>query len=118
VTPSNVGNPDLGPERGQEIELGFDAGFFNDRAGLEFTWYNQRTKDAILLQPVAPSSGFAGSRFINVGELKNFGFETVLRVQAVQSRAHAARDHLFSGARNDSEILDLGDQEQISVGSA
>jgi TonB-linked SusC/RagA family outer membrane protein len=115
VTPSNVGNPDLGPERGQEIELGFDAGFFNDRAGLEFTWYNQRTKDAILLQPVAPSSGFAGSRFINVGELKNFGFETVLRVQAVQSQ-RMQLETTFSLGRNDSEILDLGDQEQISVG--
>jgi TonB-linked SusC/RagA family outer membrane protein len=115
VTPNNVGNPDLGPERGQEIELGFDAGFFNDRAGLEFTWYNQRTKDAILLQPVAPSSGFAGSRFINVGELKNFGFETVLRVQAVQTE-RLKLETTFSLGRNDSEILDLGDQDQINVG--
>src|SRR2546427_11640164 len=31
VTPQNIGNPDLGPERGKEIELGFDAGFWNDR---------------------------------------------------------------------------------------
>jgi TonB-linked SusC/RagA family outer membrane protein len=115
VTPSTVGNPDLGPERGQEIEVGFEAGFLNDRAGLEFTWYNQRTKDAILLQPVAPSTGFAGSRFINVGELKNFGFEALLRVQAVET-SRVRLETTFSVARNDSEILDLGDQEQISVG--
>jgi TonB-linked SusC/RagA family outer membrane protein len=115
VTPSTVGNPDLGPERGQEIEIGFDAGFLNDRAGLEFTWYNQRTKDAILLQPVAPSTGFAGSRYINVGELKNFGFEALLRVQAVE-RSNLRLETTFSIARNDSEILDLGDQDQISVG--
>lgn len=115
VTPSTVGNADLGPERGQEIEIGFEAGFLNDRAGLEFTWYNQRTKDAILLQPVAPSTGFAGSRFINVGELKNFGFEALLRVQAMETR-NVRLETTFSVARNDSEILDLGEQEQISVG--
>ncbi|MBA3969970.1 MAG: TonB-dependent receptor, partial [Gemmatimonadetes bacterium] len=45
VTPDAVGNPDLGPERGSEVELGFDAGFLNERLGLEFTYYNQRTRD-------------------------------------------------------------------------
>src|SRR4029077_17760096 len=54
VTPQNSGNPLLGPERGKEIELGFDAGFWNDRAGLEFTYYRKRTTDEILLRNNAP----------------------------------------------------------------
>src|SRR5690606_33201550 len=42
ATPSTVGNPELGPERGHEIEAGFDAGLWNDRVGVEFTYYHKR----------------------------------------------------------------------------
>jgi len=115
VTPGGVGNPDLGPERGEEVELGFDAGLLNDRAGFEFTYYNQRTRDAILLQPVAPSTGFPGSRFVNVGELRNFGFEGVLRLEAL-STPRFKLETTFSLSRNDSEVVDLGGQEEIAVG--
>jgi TonB-linked SusC/RagA family outer membrane protein len=115
VTPGSPGNPALGPERGQELEVGFDAGFLNDRAGLEFTLYRQSTQDAIVFQRVAPSTGFSQSRFINVGELRNFGFEAVLRAQPVATR-NVSWDATFSLARNDSEVVDLGDEDELHVG--
>ncbi len=116
VTPGTVGNPDLGPERGQELEFGFEAGFLNDRAGIDFTYYRQQTKDAILLQPVAPSTGFPGSRFVNVGELKNFGFEVSLRGTLIETPG-LRLESTFSVARNDSEVIDLGpDIDEIAVG--
>jgi TonB-linked SusC/RagA family outer membrane protein len=115
VTPLTVGNPDLGPEKGEEFEIGFDAGFLADRAGLEFTYYQQRTRDAILLQPVAPSTGFPGSRFINVGELRNFGFEALLRTEPI-ARPNFSWTATFSLSRNDSEVVDLGDQDEIIGG--
>jgi TonB-linked SusC/RagA family outer membrane protein len=112
VTPGTVGNPELGPERASELELGFDAGFLQDRVGLEFTYYTQKTEDAILLQSVAPSTGFAGSRFINVGSLANRGLEVLLRGQPVLTR-NAALDVTFSFSRNRSEVLDLGGEQTI-----
>jgi TonB-linked SusC/RagA family outer membrane protein len=112
VTPGSVGNPALGPERASELELGFDAGFLADRMGLEFTFYNQRTEDAILLESVAPSTGFSGSRFINVGSLQNRGVELLLRGQPLLTR-NAALDMSFSFSRNRSEVLDLGGQDVI-----
>lgn len=33
VTPGTIGNPDLAPERGEEIEAGIDVGLFDDRIG-------------------------------------------------------------------------------------
>ncbi len=106
VTPGTVGNPDLGPERGSELELGFDAGLLDDRLGLELTWYNQNTSDAILLQPVAPSTGFPGSRFINVGEIQNRGIE--LAVDATPYVGNNVRwDARFSLARNENEVLSI-----------
>src|SRR5206468_7301137 len=83
VTPQNIGNPDLGPERGKEIELGFDAGFWNDRLGLEFTYYRKKTTDEILLREIAPSIGFPpvfpGAQYFNAGAVLNQGIELLAR---------------------------------------
>src|SRR5690606_22154722 len=46
LTPSNIGNPDVKPEVGEEIEVGFDATAFDERVGLDFTYYSKRTRDA------------------------------------------------------------------------
>ena len=53
-----------------EIELGFDAGLFSDRLGVDFTYYNKTTDD--MLQSIvaaAPSTGFIGTRLVNLGEV-------------------------------------------------
>jgi TonB-dependent starch-binding outer membrane protein SusC len=75
LSASAFGNPELRAETGQELELGFDASILNDRLGVEFTYYNQQTRDALLNVPVAPSSGFTGSQLQNVGEIRNSGIE-------------------------------------------
>jgi TonB-linked SusC/RagA family outer membrane protein len=74
VTPSSLGNPELKPERGKEIEVGFEAQVLN-RVGLEFTHYSKKTLDEIVSQPVAPSSGFSGSQLINIGRVDSRGIE-------------------------------------------
>ena len=79
LTPSTAqGNEDLKPERQDEIELGFDAGLFDNRLGIEFSYYKQKVTDLLLPRVLAPSSGF-GSRFENVGNLENTGVEVLLR---------------------------------------
>jgi TonB-linked SusC/RagA family outer membrane protein len=117
VTPRTVGNPALGPERSREIEVGFDAGFLDDRVGLDFTYYHQNTRDAILLRPAAPSTGFPGSRYMNIGEIKNTGFEVMLRATPVARRSFKW-DATFSLSRNDNEILHLTDDEDEIVVAA
>jgi hypothetical protein len=117
VTPATVGNPNLGPERGVEIEAGFDAGFLEDRVGLEFTFYRQRTRDAILLRPSAPSTGFAGSRFMNLGEIQNQGFEVMVRATPVAVR-NFMWETTFSLAQNESEVLFINETEDRIVVSS
>ena len=82
VTPGSLGNPDLKPERGEEIEVGFEAGLF-DRLSLDVTYYTRRTRDAILQQEIAPSSGFSGNQTINIGETSNRGLEVMAILQAL-----------------------------------
>lgn len=75
--PRNVGNADLGPERTTEWEVGFDGAFADNRLVLEFTYYNQKTSDALFFVSQIPSNGFGGSQLENVGTLKNTGIELV-----------------------------------------
>jgi hypothetical protein len=75
AVPQNPGNPGLRFERGEEFEAGFDLGFFNDRVGVELTYFNKVSKDLILQQPLAPSLGFTQNPFVNIGSMVNRGLE-------------------------------------------
>ena len=117
VTPSTLGNPELGPERGEEIEAGFDAGLFDDRVGVEFTYYHTLTKDGILLRPIAPSTGYPGSRWVNAGEILNQGVEALVRASLVRGRRFGW-DANVSLATNSGEVKRLaGGDTTIVTGS-
>lgn len=108
VTPQSLGNPDLRPERGKETEVGFDGTFLQDRLSAEFTLYRRNTEDGILAQTVAPSAGFAGERFINIGKIRSQGAELAMRYAAV-ARENVNVDLGFNISRNDNQVMDLGD---------
>lgn len=80
---TNPGNPSLKPERQREYELGFDAGLFDDRVGLAFTYYDQYVKDLLLSRTFAPSTGYE-SVLDNVGELSNKGIELQLSTRNIE----------------------------------
>lgn len=82
---SQQGNEDLKPERQDEIELGFDAGFLSNRIGLEFTYYKQKVTDLLLERVLGPSSGYS-SRYENVGNLENTGLEVMLRGNVIKNK--------------------------------
>ena len=106
VSPGDPGNPDLKPERGKEFEAGFDAGFLDDRLGLEVTYFNKKSTDLIVQVPTAPSSGFGGS-IANIGEVENKGFEFLLRATPVRTSS-VAWDATLNGSTLHNEILELG----------
>jgi hypothetical protein len=84
VTPGSPGNAELKPERGTEIEAGFDAAFFRDRVGVELTYFNKTSRDLLLALPLAPSSGFSSAPLVNIGKMTNKGLEIALRATPVE----------------------------------
>jgi TonB-linked SusC/RagA family outer membrane protein len=107
VAPGSPGNPNIKPERGTEFEAGIDAGFFSDRAGVEITYFNKTSKDLLLTQPIAPSSGFATSPLINVGEVENTGLEVSLRATPVDTR-NVTLDATLNVNTLHNEIVNMG----------
>lgn len=106
VTPGSLGNPDLKPEVGKELEVGFEAGLFN-RLSLDFTYFTKSTKDVIVSQAVAPSAGFPGQQFRNLGEVSNSGIELAATLQALQRRS-VSWEVTGKVATNKDRIEDLG----------
>jgi TonB-linked SusC/RagA family outer membrane protein len=112
----SYGNPDLKAERGSEIELGFDAGLFQDRVGIEFTYYQKRMRDVIVSQSAPGSSGFAGTFYgpatqailRNLGETVNSGVELQLSATPIVIPALAWQANL-SLATNKNELVEFGD---------
>ena len=77
-TPSQVGNPNLGPERTRESEFGFDASMWGGKLGVVFTGFRQKTSDALVAVSYPPSQGFLTSQLENVGVIENQGLELQL----------------------------------------
>src|SRR5689334_4878054 len=78
-TVGGAGNSTLKPEKSTERELGFDLGLWQDRFGIEYTHYNKLTRDELVNVNNAPSLGTSPNRYINVGRVKNWGDELLLR---------------------------------------
>ncbi len=116
LTPQAIGNADLKPEVGQELEVGFDAAVLQDLIGLNVTYFRQRTKDAIVARQVSPSIGFPGFQFVNVGEVSNRGLELASDIRLLERTNLAWRAGL-SYATNANEIVRLGGLPPIVIGS-
>lgn len=117
LSPQDPGNVDLGPERSEEIELGFNAGILEDRIGTGFTYYRQSVTDAIVNRAVAPSGGFANQQPVNIGELVNDGVEANIRATLLD-RDDVSWDLRLGLSWTNTEISELGLDEPILFGAA
>src|SRR5690606_22085781 len=117
VTPGNIGNPDLGPERSDELELGFDVGMLNDRVSLEMTYFRGTVRDGILARDVPPSSGFGGTQFFNAGRIDRSGLEFMVTASPVQTE-NFGWDLSFSFSNSSNEIKSLDETDFVSLGSS
>ncbi|MEM8909441.1 MAG: TonB-dependent receptor, partial [Bacteroidota bacterium] len=106
VVPATLlGNSDLKPERQEEIELGIDLGFLNDRIGLEFTYYSQDVTDLLLERELASSTGYT-TRFENVGSLTNKGVELMLRAAPIQ-KDNFSWNVMMTFSANENEVTEV-----------
>jgi TonB-dependent SusC/RagA subfamily outer membrane receptor len=117
VTPGNIGNPNLGPEKSTEIEAGFDAGFLSDRVALEVTYYHQRTQNALLNRNQPPSLGFLTAQATNIGAIRNTGIESSLHGKILQ-RSDVQWSGTLNYTTNNNKILDMGGVAPFFVNDA
>lgn len=116
VNNSSYPNPDLKPVRISEYEVGLNLAFMNNRLSFDMAYYVKNTKDDIAVVSTSNSSGF-NSRILNVGEIRNNGFEFM--VNAVPVHGQFEWNTTFNIAYNDSEVKYLGEGvDRLSIDGA
>lgn len=85
ISNSTVPNRDLKPTRTNSYEMGVELKFLKNRIGLDFTYYNQTSRNQIMSMASSWASGYT-YRMINAGEIQNSGIEVALNTRPVQTK--------------------------------
>ncbi|MFS4494417.1 SusC/RagA family TonB-linked outer membrane protein [Maribacter sp. 2308TA10-17] len=103
----NIENPSIQWERLEEFNPGVDFGFFNNRITGSIDYY-ERTSDQLLLNnPVASTTGFS-SALVNLGEVKNSGWEFEFRTKNVVTEKFSWKSTILA-SMNTNELIDFAD---------
>ncbi len=78
-------DPNIKPALNTSIEVGFDVRFYNDRIGLNATYYNEERKDEIIPVTLSSSNGVSGY-LTNAGSTEREGVELSLNGVPVQTQ--------------------------------
>ena len=100
-------DPYIRPENKREIEAGLDIGLWNDRAGLELTYYDARTVNAL---GTARRRLDSGSWLLETGNccgIRNHGIEAAVAATLMQ-RSSFGWNTNFAYEWNRNRIVDLG----------
>lgn len=102
---SAIANPNLRPLTSTTSEIGIDAQFFNNRFGIDLTFYQRVNTDDIVSTGIAPSSG-ATSTLLNVGKIRNKGIELLLTFNPIKT-SDFSWNTSFNMAYNQNRVLTL-----------
>jgi TonB-linked SusC/RagA family outer membrane protein len=83
-----LGNSELKSELTEEIELGFDVRFFNNRVGLDFAWYQRKMSDAVLNASLPTSTGYTNV-WLNSGKMTGTGIEATLNLNVIDKEDYS-----------------------------
>ena len=103
---SQVANPNLKWETSEQVNVGLDYGFANDRFTGIIEVYQKDTKDLLLDVPVAQPA-VVSTRIENIGKVRNRGLELSLDARLIDGQTRNFSSGLvFSVERN--EVVELG----------
>jgi len=110
-------NPDLKPQRARSIEFGADLRFFNNRIGLDLTYYQTKTRNQIIALDVPLSTGYF-AKLINAGLITNKGYEVILHLEPVRNFHGFSWEIMTNFSHNKQVVNELeGDLQYYAVES-
>jgi TonB-linked SusC/RagA family outer membrane protein len=107
---TSLGNPDLKWEENTSINVGADVAFNDSRTQLVVDWYTRDTDNLLFNPPVPSTAGIAAPPIVNIGAMKNTGFDF--------SVAHRARSWnvTFNGSRYKNKIVRIDGVQDFVYG--
>ena len=106
---SNMANDKLKWETTEQWNVGIDLGFFEDRLKVTADWYDKVTHNLLLYALLPASSGYEQG-MLNIGSIRNRGFEFTLETVNIKTRQFQWSTS-FNIAFNRNRILGLVDNQ-------
>ncbi len=95
----------LVPEKSNSFEVGLDLRTFNNRLGLDLTYYNVNTENQFINISAPAGSGFT-RYLVNAGQIQNSGIEALLRYKIVEGD-RVSWDANLAFTSNNNEVVSL-----------
>jgi TonB-linked SusC/RagA family outer membrane protein len=118
ISGTTVPNANLRPMRVSEKEVGLELKLFNNRVGLDLTYYDKLSSDQILRAQTSDAGGYL-NQLINVGQSQNRGLEMMVNLMPVTTQ-NFNWNLTFNAAYNKTKVLNLGadvSDNTITVGT-
>ncbi|PVX52324.1 TonB-linked SusC/RagA family outer membrane protein [Balneicella halophila] len=115
ATIEGIGNPSIHWETVESTNIGLDLAFLNNRLGVTFDWFNKKTKEMLLREPIPDFVGYTSSPYSNVGDVENRGWELSLNYKGSPTDDLSYNLGINLG-RAKTEVLDLGEVDFLSAG--
>ncbi len=110
--PSKNVNPDLKWEKGKNWNIGIDFSLFNNRLYGSFNYFSRRQQDLLGNYKVSVPPYLFDETFVNVGTMKNTGFEFDLNYNAVNNKDFGY-DISLVGAVMQNEFVDFSNSQYV-----
>jgi len=103
----NVGNPNLEPEFTNSFELGVDMRLFQNRIGLDLTYYTSKSQNQILRDIRVPPTTGTFYATLNGGSITNKGLEALLTIKVLPATSRFKWNADFNFGMNNSKVNEL-----------
>lgn len=110
--PSKNVNPDLKWEKGKNWNIGIDFSLFNNRLSGSLNYFNRRQQDLLGNYKVSVPPYLFDETFVNVGTMKNTGFEIDLNFNAVSTK-NFSYDISFVGTTMSNKFVDFSNSQYV-----
>ena len=110
--PSKNVNPDLKWEKGKNWNIGIDFSLFNNRVYGSLNYFNRKQQDLLGNYKVSVPPYLFDETFVNVGTMKNTGFEFDINVKAVKTK-HFSYDFNVVGATMSNKFVDFSNSQYV-----
>ena len=110
--PSKNVNPDLKWEKGKNWNIGLDFSLFNNRVYGSINYFSRRQQDLLGNYKVSVPPYLFDETFVNVGTMKNTGFEFDLNFNVINTKTFGY-DFNIVGTTMRNEFVDFSNSEYV-----
>jgi len=113
ISPLNIANALLQWEASEELTVGLDYGFLNNKISGSLDYYQRNSDELLLENPVSYITGF-NTGIVNLGEVQNRGLEFELRTKNIVNE-NFRWSSTFIASTNQNELLSFGDSNNALI---